>query len=138
MNKRGDIEINLYFFLELVAGILIASIAINIAMTLAKGTVYEKLNIAEDIGMQINTIISLPGDAYIVDNNLHGYSVSVVDNRVEVYSEILDVSKAVYYFPKTETSNFDAKLTTPKQIIISKVSGQIIISEEILNGLKNE
>ena len=138
MNKRGDIEINLYFFLELVAGILIASIAINIATTLAKGTVYEKLNIAEDIGMQINTIISLPGDAYIVDNNLHGYSVSVLDNRVEVYSEILDVSKAVYYFPKTGTATFDAKLTTPNQIVISKISGQIIISEEIPTGLKNE
>ena len=62
-------EIGLYFFLELAAAFAVGFILVNAGVAYAKGTIYEKLNLAEDLGMQLNTIISLPGDAFIIISN---------------------------------------------------------------------
>lgn len=141
MAKRGEggIEISLYFFLELAAAVFVGAVLANTAVSYARGTVYEKLNIAENIGMQMNTMISFPdnADAYLVTRNLHGYSISIIDNKVEVFSEIFDTNKVTYYFPTTGSSDFDVKLIKPKQIVISKIKDKIIISDEIPNEFKN-
>ena len=124
-------EIGLYFFLELAAAFAVGFILVNAGVAYAKGTIYEKLNLAEDLGMQLNTIISLPGDAFIIISNFHGYSLNVVGNKIEVYSEAFDTTKGTYYFPKTSDLSLDVKLTKPKQVVVSKIHGQIRITEDI-------
>ena len=126
-------EINLYFFLELAAAFFVGFILVNIAISYSKGTVYEKLNIAEDIAMQINTISSLPGDAYLIDKNMHGYSLYFNGNKIEIYDIESDPTKGVYYFSQVGNLNIDTRLDKPKQVIVSKINGQIKISEEIPN-----
>ena len=110
-------EINLYFFLELAAAFFVGFILVNIAISYSKGTVYEKLNIAEDIAMQINTISSLPGDVYLINKNLHGYSLYFNGNKIEVYDGMTDPTKGIYYFPQTGNLNIDTRLEKPKQVM---------------------
>ena len=133
MKKRGE-EIALSSLIELVAAVFVAYLAVDVASAYAKGTIYEKLNIAEDLAMQINALISVPGDAYIVNRDLHGYSIYFTGNRIEVYQEVLEPIKGVYYYPKTENWNLDARLNKPQQVVISKINGEIKISEELPEG----
>ena len=130
MKKKGG-DTTLYSIIELVAAALVAYMAVNVATAYSQGTIYEKLNIAEDLAMQINELISMPADAYIVNKNIHGYSVYFAGNRIEVYQEVLDPIKGEYYYPKTENWNLDVRLSKPSQIVISKINGEIRISEEI-------
>ena len=125
------IEIGLNFFLKLVGAFAIVFVLVNTGVAYSKGTIDEKLNIAEDIGMQMNTMESLPGDAYIVNRNLHGYSLNVVGNKIEVYSEVYDTFRGIYYFPKSTNINLDVKLIKPKQVVVSKINGELKISEAI-------
>lgn len=126
-------EINLYFFLELAAAFFVGFILVNIAVSYAKGTIYEKLSIAEDLGMQISTLYSIPGDAYLINKNLHGYSLYFNGNRIEVYGTEPDPTKGIYYFPQAGSLNLDTRLVKPNQAVISKINGRIKISEEIPN-----
>lgn len=130
MKKKGE-EFSLWFFLELMGAVFVAYLAINVATSYAKGTAYEKLNIAKDIAMQINAIQSVPGDAYIINDNLHDYSVYFNDNRVEVYEEGLDQTKKAYYFTKPSDFKIDHRMVKPKQIVISKINNEIKIFGEI-------
>lgn len=126
-------EINLYFFLELAAAFFVGFVLVNMAMSYAKGTVYEKLNIAEDIAMQINTLLSIPGDAYLVNKNLHGYSLYFNGNKIEVYDIEPDPTKGIYYFTQSSNINLNKRLVKPNQVIISKINGQLTVSEQLPN-----
>ncbi len=130
MKKKGE-EFSLWFLLELIGAIFVGYLAVDVALSYTQGTIYEKLNIAKDLAMQINTLQALPGNAYIINTNLHGYSVYFVDNRVEVYEEGYDQSKGVYYFVNHADSEINIRLIKPKQIVIAKINNQIKISADI-------
>lgn len=135
MKKRG--EITLWFFVELIGAFLVAYLAVSISTAQAKGTVFEQLNIAKDIGMQINALNSLPGDAFISGSSLHGYSIKITGNRIEVFESESDLVKGAYYFVNTHGSSINFLLKNsaenPKTLAISKINGKISLSEEISN-----
>ena len=129
MKKRG--EATLWFLVELVGAVLIVYMAIDLATSLSKGTYFEKLNIARDISMQINTLSSLPGNGYIVNNNLHGYSLRFFNNKVEVYENINEESKGMHSFVAIKKMDFDLVFDKPSQIVVSKIGDDIKISGNI-------
>ena len=129
MKKRG--EATLWFLVELVGAVLIVYMAINLATSLSKGTFFEKLNIARDISMQINTLSSLPGNGYIVNNNLHGYSLRFFNNKVEVYENSNEISKGTHSFVAIKKMDFDLVFNKPSQIVVSKIGEDIKISGNI-------
>lgn len=129
MKKKGE-EFSLWFLLELIGAVFVAYLAVDVAISYTQGTIYEKLNIAKDLAMQINTLHAVPGDAYIINDKLHEYSVYFVDNRVEVYEEGYGQTKGVYYFINHADSKIDIRLIKPKQIVIAKINNQIKISED--------
>src|SRR3989344_3828148 len=134
MKKRGDIS--LWFLVEFVGAFLIAFLAVDISINISQQQIYEKLNIAKDLAMQINALTSISGEAYIANKNLHGYSLHFNDNRIEVFDDEFDQARGVYYFVNTGTTKMDLKLNKPKQVIISKINNEIKISEEIPVKLK--
>ena len=129
MEKRA--EISLWFLLELVAAILVGYMAADLSVAYAQNTIYEKLNLAKDFAMQIDALSGVPGDGYIITNNLHGYSVYFKDNSVEVFDDSQDLAKGTYGFVKNGDSKIDIRLIKPKQVVISKIDDRITISEEI-------
>ena len=129
MKKRGDIT--LWFLFEFVGAFLIVYLMADVSLAYAKGTIHEKLNIAKDIAMQINTLAGIPGDAYIVNRNLHGYSLYFSNNRIEVFEHNLETTKGIYYFVKIGDAKLDLKLDKPKQVVIAKIGNEIKISEEM-------
>lgn len=129
MGKRGDIS--LWFLVEFVGAFLIAFFAIDFSVNIAHERIYEKLNIAKELSMQINALSSVPGNAYIINNNLHGYSIYFSDNKVEVYDDTFDQLRGVYHFAKIGNSKIELKFDKPKQLVISKISNEIRITEEI-------
>lgn len=131
MKKRGDIT--LWFLIETAAAFLIAFLMTNVVLGYVNLTIYEKLNIAKDISMQINALSSIPGDAYIINSNLHGYSVYFSDNRVEVAKDSLDEIKGTYYFTKIGATKLDMRFEKPNQIVIAKIGNEIRISDAISN-----
>jgi hypothetical protein len=130
MKKKGE-EFSLWFLLELIGAIFVGYLAVDVAVSYTQGTIYEKLNIAKDLAMQINTLQAVPGDAYVLNDKLHGYSVYFIDNKIEVYEEGYDQSKGVYYFVNHADSKIDIRLIKPKQVVIAKINNQIKISEDI-------
>ena len=129
MKKRGDIT--LWFLVELIAAILVVYMAIDIASAYARGTIFEKLNVAKDLSMQINTLAALPGDAYIINKDLHGYSLKFFVNKIEVFEDSFELSKGIHYLVNIEDSDFDLILDKPEQVVISKIENKITISEEM-------
>ena len=129
MKKMG--KATLWFMIELIGAILIVSIAIEIAVTLSQGTFFEKLNIARDISMQINTLSSLPGDGYIVNKNLHGYSLRFINNKVQVYEDVNEISKGTHSFVTIKAEDFDLTFVNPDQIVIAKIGDEIKILGDI-------
>ena len=132
MKKRADLMV-LWFIIDLLLGIMLAVATANVTIVYSKGTIYEKQNIAKDLAMQMNAFISMPGDAYFINKNIHGYSVHFSGNKIEVYSEILEPTKGTYFYPATENWNLDVRLEKSKQIVISKINGEIKISEDVPN-----
>lgn len=130
MKKRG--VATLWFLISLIGAVLIVGIAVEIATTLSQGTFFEKLNIARDISMQINTLSSLPGNGYIVNKNLHGYSLIFLNNKVEVYEkDISETSKGVHSFVTLRDQDFDLIFVKPNQVVIAKIGDEIKISRDI-------
>lgn len=129
MEKRGIAS--LWFLIELIIAFLVGYMAFDLSVNYTQKAIYEKLNIAKDLAMQINTLSGVPGDAYIINDNLHGYSVSFSDNKVEVFKDSFDQSKGVYYFVRIGDSKLDMRLGRPKQIVISKIGNEIKISETL-------
>lgn len=131
MKKRG--EITLWFWVELVGAILIFFLAVDVALSRCQGTIYEKRNIAGDISAQINALSGVPGDSYIVNNNLHGYSLRFFNNRVEVFEGVSDQFRVTSYFVKIGNSDINLALDKPNQVVISKIGNEIKISQNIPN-----
>ena len=132
MKKRGDVSI-LWFLISLIGAVLVGYIIVDVSLEISKGTIFEKLNIAKDLAMQINTLESIPGNAYIINPNLHDYSLHFSNNKIEVFESDSDLSPGIYYFVKIGDSNLDLRFNKPKQIVISKIANEIKISEEIPN-----
>ena len=131
MKKRG--EAALWFWVELVGAIVIVAIAMTLAIFYSKGIIFEELNIARDISIQINTLSSLPGDGYIVNSNLHGYSLRFINNKVEVFEDVSDQLRGSHSFVTIKNQNFDLILDKPAQVVISKNKDEIIISKNMPN-----
>ena len=131
MKKRG--EAALWFWVELVGAIVIVAIAMTLAIFYSKGIIFEELNIARDISIQINTLSSLPGDGYIVNSNLHGYSLRFINNKVEVFEDVSDQLRGSHSFVTIKNQNFDLILDKPAQVVISKIKDEIVISESVPN-----
>ncbi len=129
MKKKGIAP--LWFLIELVAAIFVAYLIVNVSTAYAKGTIFEKLHIAKDLSLQINTLASVPGEAYIVNKGLHGYSLQFFNDRVEVFEDSSDQARGVYYFVKIGDQKLNLRLNKPEQVVISKINNGIIISEEI-------
>ena len=134
MKKRGHAI--LWFLFELIAAIIIIWMAWDITTTLSKGTIFDKLIIARDISLQTNTLSGLPGDGYIVNKDLHGYSLRFFYNKVEVFEA--SHSKGTHYFVAVNMDpNIDPEsglvFEKPAQVAISKINDGIIISENIPN-----
>lgn len=127
MKKRGIIS--LWFLIELIVAFLVGYMAFDLSVTYTQKTIYEKLNIAKDLAMQINTLSGVSGDAYIINNNLHGYSIHFYDNKVEVLKDNFDQSKGTYYFTKIGSSKLDVKFDKPTRIVIAKINNDIKILE---------
>ena len=129
MKKRG--EAALWFWVELVGAIVIVAIAMTLAIFYSKGIIFEELNIARDISIQINTLSSLPGDGYIVNSNLHGYSLRFINNKVEVFDDVSEQLRGSHSFVTIKKQNFDLTLDKPAQVVISKIKDEIVISENL-------
>ena len=129
MKKKGTMV--LWFLIELIAAAFVGYMAVSLSVAYTQKTIYEKLNIAKDLAMQINTLSSVPGDAYIVNKNLHGYSLYFSGSKIEVFEDRFDQAKGIYYFTKIGSSKLDLKLDKPNQVVISKINNEIIISENI-------
>jgi|TARA_Y100000310_G_C20525692_1_gene735901 hypothetical protein len=133
MKKRG--QATLWFLIELIAAILVVYLAVDLAVSLSTGTIFEKLNIARDISMQINALSALPGDGYIVNNNLHGYSLQFFKNKVEVFENSDEQIKGIHYFvpitPITDLEEGDTPIIKPSRIVVAKIGDKIEISETI-------
>src|SRR3989344_4259814 len=105
----------------------------TVAIFYSKGIIFEELNIARDISIQINTLSSLPGDGYIVNSNLHGYSLRFINNKVEVFEDVSDQLRGSHSFVTIKNQNFDLILDKPAQVVISKNKDEIIISKNMPN-----
>ena len=123
----------MWFFVELIAAFFVAYVAVDVSLAYAKGTIFEKLNIVRDIGMQINTLMSVPGDVEIIKNDLQGYSVRITGNKIEVFKRESDLFKGTYFLAESEIKidNFflDNSKEHPKKLVISKVDNEIKLSE---------
>ena len=129
MGKKG--EAPLWVLIEILGAFLIGYLAFEVSTAYANRTIYEKLNIAKDIALQIDTLSGITGDAYIVNSNLHGYSIRFFDDRVEVYKDDIDQLKAVRYFTKIGKAKLDKDFKTPKQVVTAKIGNEIVVSETI-------
>ena len=139
MKKRG--EITLWFLVELIGAFLVVYLAVSISMAQAKGTIFEQLNIAKDIAMQINALNSIHGDVFISGKNMHGYSIKITGNKIEVFESESDLVKGAYYFVNTHDNSINFLLKNsadnPKNLAISKINGKISLSEEIRNLIQD-
>ena len=129
MKKRG--AATLWVVIEITIAVFIVYMAIDIAKSISQGTIFEKLNIARDISMQINALSGLPGNGYIVNKDLHGYSLRFLNNKVEVYENINEVSKGTHFFVAIKSTNFNLVFDKPSQIVVSKIGDEIVISDSI-------
>lgn len=125
MKKRA--EMTLWAVLELVGFFLIAYMLVNVASSIAQGTIYQKLNLAKDLTMQINAVLSVPGDVTIINRNLHGYSMHFFNDKVEVYENEFEHAKGVYYYVGIG-QKIDVKFQKPSQLKISKLNNELKIS----------
>ena len=124
-------SVTLWFLAELIGAFLVAYLLVDVSMAYAKGTGFEKLNLAKDTAMQIDSLLSVPEDAYIINSNFHDYSLRITDNKVEVFENPNEASKGTYYFIKSGDSGLNVFLQKPKQVVVSKINNKIAVSEQV-------
>ena len=133
MGKKSNIS--LWFLIELIGAALVAYMAVDVARAYAQDTFYDKTSIARDISLQIDSIFSVPGNAYLIKENPSGYSLRISGTKVEVSENDLK-APGTFYFSKNSLNNLDIFLEKPKQIVVSKIDGKVSISENIPPQLK--
>ncbi|GEM_PF-2938195 len=129
MKKRA--EATLWFLIEAVGALFIGYLAVNLSLQITQGSIYEKLNVAKDLALELDALRSVPGDAYIINSNTHGFSIAITGNKIEVFEFQSEPYKGVYYFVEGKETQSDVRLEKPKQIVLSKINNNIRVSEEI-------
>ncbi|MBS3130993.1 hypothetical protein J4212_01035 [Candidatus Woesearchaeota archaeon] len=131
MKKRG--EISLWFLLEAVGAFLVAYTAVSISIGYSQGTAFEKLNLAREISTEINSMYAVSGDAVAVIPDLHGYSVKIEGDTVEVYEAAFDPTKAAHHFATAQSTQIKEDFREPKGMYIKKDGNRVAVFE-----IKNE
>ncbi len=131
MKKRGQL-LTLWMLVSIIGAVLIAYTLANIGSQRATGEVFFKSRVAKDIALEINSLYSVQGDAYIINDNNYSYSFEFKDNKVRVFKDKLGLfSASSYDFVKSGQEDIDYKFEHPKQLVISKINSKITITEEI-------
>lgn len=121
-----------------IIGIMVIGGFLMAGKAYADKDVFFKLAVAKDIGMIIETLIALPGDAHIeYPTNMKGYGIIVSNEEVKVFSSkagLLDPASARYGLSsaegmdlKTEESGTAKEIRNAKRIFIIKSGNRIVV-----------
>ncbi|MBR9683406.1 hypothetical protein GOV03_02600 [Candidatus Woesearchaeota archaeon] len=89
MDKKGSSIIMI--IIELVAVVFVVAMTFSIAQGMAKGERVEKVNLAEDLRMMIDTLIGVPGDVVAeYPANVSKYVFTLSKNEIRVFQDVKD------------------------------------------------
>jgi len=136
MQKRGQLP-TLWMLVSIIGAVLIAYVLANIGSGYVTGEVFLKSRIAKELALEINALYSVPGNAYVINNNTYDFSFEFKDNEVRVFQDKIELLIAASYdFVKSGEEEIEYNFTHPKQIVISKIDNKIEIKEEIPDFFK--
>lgn len=132
MKKKGDIQlIPLWTLISILIALFLFVLFITFFKTIFLKEIFFKDRVARNLALDLDAIYSVHGNAYIVEKELYNYSVRFYDDKVEVYKKEGELDKASYLYVKTGDKTIDYKFESPKQIVIAKINGELIITESI-------
>lgn len=132
MKKRGQL-LTLWMLISIIGAVLVAYIFVEIATQRGSGEIFLKSRVARETALQVNTLYSVPGDAYIVNKGIYGFSLKVKDNEVRVFKGNTEgiIGTASYPFVNSGEQELEFTLINPQQVVISKINGKIKISDQV-------
>ncbi|MCK4521477.1 MAG: N-acetylmuramoyl-L-alanine amidase [Nanoarchaeota archaeon] len=130
MKKRG--ELTLWFIIEIVMAVFVAALLINIATRYGEGDISNEHTIARDLAVQINTLQSVSGNAYIVNTALGKYTIKVKDNKVMAYISEADFTKPYYSYVASVNIN-NPLFKKPTKLLAGKSGNDIVVDDKKIN-----
>lgn len=131
MKKRGQL-LTLWMLISILGAVLVAYVFVEIGTQRGSGEIFLKSRVAKEIALEINSLYSIQGDAYIVNNELYGLSFKFKDDSVRVFKGIDGIiGTASYPFVKSGQQELNYEFKKPKQIVLSKINNKIKITKEI-------
>jgi hypothetical protein len=120
---------------RILGGLLVATLLVLIPTLIGSGSIHQQLNVAKNIGTCLDTVLSLPYDSHLICTKLHGYSVMIQGNTIEVSSRLNDPLKATHFFTGYEGKQIEYELDNSGEenkktiLIVAKVKDSITITE---------
>lgn len=122
--------------ISLIGAVLIAWVLWSIGAEYGSGSIYLKQRYAKQFAFEIDSLSSITGDAYIINDNPYGFSYEFKDNKVTAFKKESDIVRLALrvpyeYFPANDKYKIDLRLSDPKQVVISKINGEVHVTEQI-------
>ena len=87
MKKRGQL-LTLWMLISIIGAVLVAYVFVEIGTQRGSGEIFLKSRLAKELALEINSLYSVQGDAYIVNNELYGFSFKFNNEEVRVFKGI--------------------------------------------------
>ncbi len=132
MNKRGETgtEYPVIVVAEIVLAIFVGWLFINEAQDYASNEIHYKQEIAKEIGLAIDALSGMRGNAYVEFNDLYNYRININNNKVEISTKARDLTPGIYYFVTQKENDINPKninLENPLYFAINKQGKNIYI-----------
>lgn len=128
MNKRGELQI--YYIIELVIGILVVSIMMRAGYNYATGTHDQKSYLATDLALTATSLGTFPGNIdYYYPLYDYPFYYSFEDTLVSIRDGLGGLRPQQKHFITTTKSNLDIHFDNPVGIVMSKQGGKLFVRE---------
>ena len=130
MNKKASSVLVMIF--EVLAVLLIVTIAFKIAIGYANSDTITKINMAKDLGLMVNTLVSVPGDVVVTyPYNVSAYIILFDKNQEIIVMKKNDTpqnqARKKFYLPTHYSAS--GVLEEKERLCLEKRSTEIILRE---------
>ena len=122
----------MFVVIELVAFAVVFLLLMTIARNQIKGETLNKIYLARDTAILVNSLYAVPGDAYVVyPTSTSKYNFDFFDDRVIVYDKDMVPFKKTYFYVKNKETVFDLEFKKPEQLVFYKKDNVVSVTDDL-------
>ncbi len=140
LNKRGTgEEAPLIVVIEILLAISVGFLFVDRGKAFASQEIFYKQEVASELGLAIEALAGISGDASLGFDNLYKYVITIDNNKVEVGTQSHELISGTYYFVPFQGASINPaknNFENPVNFFINKQGTKIFVDDKGYDGQK--